>query len=130
MPTFEWFFDKLVGQETPLALGFGGMMLAGGLILLFYSVMSKLGVVGSGKADKANEALRADVMRLIGEKALIEADKARFEERCRVQEERLIAMKADYDRDIADEKARTAVFIERVEAIAELEKKLKTGRRG
>lgn len=62
--------------------------------------------------------------------AKLEAEKARFEERCRVQEERLIAMKADYDRDIADEKARTAVFIERVEAIAELEKKLKTGRRG
>ena len=124
MPTFEWIFDKLVGQETPLALGFAGMMMAGGLILLVYSTLSKIGIVGSGKAEKSVEILRADVMRLITEKAAVESEKARFEERCKVQGEQIIQMKLDYDRDILEEKSRSQVLIERVEQIAKLESKL------
>lgn len=124
MPTFEWIFDKLVGQETPLALGFAGMMMAGGLILLVYSTLSRLGVVGSGKAEKLAETLRTDVMRLINEKAAIESEKARFEERCKVQEERILQLKTDYERDILEEKSRSQVLIERVEQIAKLESKL------
>lgn len=129
MPDFEWIFNKLVSEETPLALGFAGMMMAGGLFLLIHATLSRMGVVGTGKVEKRNQELESEKMRLMSENAALAVDKARFEERCNSLDAQMAQMSEAHEREIEAEKLRSQTLIKRVEEIAELEERVKTRRR-
>lgn len=129
MPDFKWIFDKLIGEETPLALGFAGMMMAGGLFALIHAILSQMGVIGSGKIEKRNTELEAERMRLMSENAALAVEKARLEERCVGQEATMAEMRRNYEEDLAAEKERSKTLISRINEIAELEQKIKPQRK-
>lgn len=124
MPTFDWIYDHLIAQETPLALGFAGVMMAGGLILLFHTALSKAGITGTGKVSKQNEVLRQQMMDALAAKAEVAAEVAGLRERVRGLEEQLKNLREDHEREMQDEKDRTKVFIDRINQIAELDNRL------